>query len=383
MAQQLGPCLLVLLARLPALLAMAADPHAAEARRIFLSIRSPHHYVPLSFLPEFAPFFAWQAVGLLGLALLERSEPGARRRLAALAAALLALIGAATLLTTVIYVPAVAQLYVWRLAPFAVLVAQLAFMAAVVRRTAGALPLGVPLRALSALAVVAAALGLLAWESDTRSRVGLGVLFALAAAGPAVGSAVTRLRAGLPPLLRARLRPAHAAAGLGLVALVAGAARGLEGLSSEAAALSLPLGVDQRVFAWARDTPRDALFAIPPGLQEFRLHAQRSVMVDWKSTPILPAQLREWYRRLLAVCGLEAIPMLAEAERGYATMGPRRMERLKRDFGVDFVIFRQPFPRTRLRDFGVAFADRHFIVFATGRTPPTPTPARVGTRRPS
>ena len=40
-----------------------------------------------------------------------------------------------------------------------------------------------------------------------------------------------------------------------------------------------------------------------------------------------------------------------------------------REFGVDYVVFQQPFPRPRLAPFKVVFADRHYIVFETGRVP--------------
>ena len=44
-------------------------------------------------------------------------------------------------------------------------------------------------------------------------------------------------------------------------------------------------------------------------------------------------------------------------------MGPRRIARLRSELGVDYVVLRQPFPRGRLPEYRVAFADRRFIVF--------------------
>jgi hypothetical protein len=308
LALQLAPCAAVLLARLPALLAIAGAPEAGAAREIFLTVRSPHHYVPLSFLPAFAGFFAWQAAGLLALARLERGgrgERGEHRTLGALCAAMMILIVAGTLLTTIVYIPVVAQLYVWRLAPFAVLLAQVC-LAAALAMGASALP----------------------------SR---------------------------------RVRPSHVLAAAGVVAFAVGAARGLDGLADQAARLSRPLAAADWVIVWARSTPRDSIFAVPPDFQEFRLQAERAVMVDWKSTPILPHEVLAWYRRVLAVSGREAVRSAAEAESGYATIGPYRMERLAREFDVDFVVVRQPFPRMRLRAARVAYADRRFIVFDTRR----------------
>ena len=77
----------------------------------------------------------------------------------------------------------------------------------------------------------------------------------------------------------------------------------------------------------------------------------------------LPGELQDWQGRLLLVSGLPSLRTLDEVSRGYARMGPRRMERLRQELGADFVVFRQPFPRTRVPEFPVAFADRRYIVF--------------------
>jgi hypothetical protein len=352
---------------------VAHHPEAAVARRIFLIIRSPHHYVPMSFLPDFAALFAWQALGLLALVVLARVDPVGRERLRALTVALFVLIGGATLSTTVVYVPAIAQLYVWRLAPFAVLVAQLAATAALAWRSAGVLPIAGRSLRVSALSVLVMGLAVLAWRADVRSRIALAVLGALALCGPAGVDAVTQLRARVPRAFRDVLRPAHVAGAIGLALFLVGVLSNLRGLADEVAFLSAPVLGEGPMFAWARSTPRDALFAVPPGLQEFRLATARSVVVDWKSTPVLPGELLEWYRRLLLISGLPEVQTLADVERGYAVMGPRRIDRLARELGVDFVLFRQPFPRARLGPYPVAFADRHYIAFGTrprGRAAP-------------
>ena len=43
---------------------------------------------------------------------------------------------------------------------------------------------------------------------------------------------------------------------------------------------------------------KDALFIIPPRFQNFRLNAKRSVVVDWKSTPVVASELVDWYHRV-------------------------------------------------------------------------------------
>jgi len=65
---------------------------------------------------------------------------------------------------------------------------------------------------------------------------------------------------------------------------------------------------DGVLFSWARaETPADALFIIPPGMQSFRLEAQRSAYVDFKSVPpSQPSLMREWRRRLEEVANPDA-----------------------------------------------------------------------------
>lgn len=52
--------------------------------------------------------------------------------------------------------------------------------------------------------------------------------------------------------------------------------------------------------AWIQQhTPRDAIFITPPYLEGFRLRAERAIVVDFKSTAYLEADVREWRDRLL------------------------------------------------------------------------------------
>ena len=314
-AASLAPAAIVLLVRLPELLVMSEGPQVAAGRAIFMSVRSPHHYLPLTFLRDFAPFYGWQLAGLVALRLWAPPPDVAFDRLRALMAALFLAITGATVLTTVASVPVVAQLYVWRLAPLAVLLAQLACACGFVRAET--------------------------WAS--------------------LAARVPRAPAVAP----------FAAAGVGAVLFAIGAWRGLPGLGAEARALRLPLADDEKLYGWARTTAKDALFAVPPDTHAFRLAAERAIVVDWKSTPVLPGEVLEWHRRLLLVAGRPAVANLDEAANGYRTMGPRRIARLRSELGVDYVVLRQPFPRGRLPEYRVAFADRRFIAFDVSAHEPT------------
>lgn len=319
-AASVAPCVAVLLFRLPELLAMSADPQAAAGRTVFMAVRSPHHYLPFTFLRDFAPFYAWQLAGLAALRLWSPPVETAHERLRALVVALFLAVTGATLLTTAVQVPFVAQLYVWRVAPLAVLLAQLACACALVRPET--------------------------WQP---------------------------LSQRLPRLPSAAQAAAVAA---GAVLFAAGAARGLPGLGAEARALGQPLADDEKLYGWARTTEKDALFSVPPDTHAFRLAAERAIVVDWKSTPVRPGEVLEWYRRLLLVSGRDSVGTLDDAANGYRTMGPRRIARLRAELGVDYVVLRQPFPRTRLPEYRVAFADRRFIAFDVSKHEPPGGTAR-------
>jgi hypothetical protein len=355
---QLAPCAAVVLLRLPELLAVSSDPLAAEGRRIFMTIRSPHHYVPLTFLRDFVPFLGWCLMGVAAWRGTGRPESDAAARLRALFVSVLALVSGATLLTTVVYVPAVAQLYVWRLAPFGVLLA-LVSLASWLSRGAPAGGDGSWPRRLALIAVMAAAASAIAWRAEPTVRAGvvaLAVSAALAVAGwfgPRSGAAVGLMGAAL---------------------LALGFARGLAGLRDEAAALDRPLSREEELYRWAQTTPVSALFAIPPDLGGFRLSAERAAVVDWKSTPAVPSEVCEWYRRVRLVAGQDDVTDPDSAVRGYQTMGPWRIARLREELGVDYIVLRSPFPRTRLPEYPVAFQDERFIVFDVRR--PAPLPSR-------
>lgn len=77
---------------------------------------------------------------------------------------------------------------------------------------------------------------------------------------------------------------------------------------------------------WAREnTPKDAIFLVPPAESEFRLTAQRAIVVDFKAVPQLGAELMQWDQRLRDVLGLTDLP--TQLPRGFINI-PRAMTRI-------------------------------------------------------
>jgi hypothetical protein len=63
---------------------------------------------------------------------------------------------------------------------------------------------------------------------------------------------------------------------------------------------------------WAREnTPKDAVFLVPPDEESFRVHARRAIVVNFKGVPQLGAELPEWRDRLRDVLDLDTPRLLA------------------------------------------------------------------------
>jgi hypothetical protein len=131
LALQFGPSLPALAVLAVPMLATAGGEHSEEARRILFQIRSPHHYTPKAFQADFIPLAAWTVVGVIGGKLSFRGR--AQKRMLTLALAFAAVVWMGTLLTSWHYFSRVAQLFVWRLAPFLDLAGQTLFCLGLVR----------------------------------------------------------------------------------------------------------------------------------------------------------------------------------------------------------------------------------------------------------
>ena len=63
------------------------------------------------------------------------------------------------------------------------------------------------------------------------------------------------------------------------------------------------------LYSWIqKHTPEDALFLVPPGMDDFRLQARRGIFVDWKCCPMKGEEIAEWARRMNAVMGTKTMP---------------------------------------------------------------------------
>lgn len=172
--------------------------------------------------------------------------------------------------------------------------------------------------------------------------------------------------------LRAAAAAAWAAVGLTCVGLLA--------FQTD---LEAPVPAEEaELYAWVRDsTPREAVFIVPPGFQEFRLYAERSAYVDFKTFPATTAALiPEWRRRLEQVAApdrlaLDAVgwPGVAQWDRTYGNRNtPGRIADLLGETGSDYFVWDSdaldipPFtPVNRVKDarLATAYSNARFTVY--------------------
>jgi hypothetical protein len=98
---------------------------------------------------------------------------------------------------------------------------------------------------------------------------------------------------------------------------------------------------------WVRQhTPVDAVFIVPPQEQEFRLRAQRAIVVNYKGVPQLSTELPEWRDRLEAVLDLSDLrtlprpfpATLAAMRDRYAALSPDALERAAQHYGARYIV---------------------------------------------
>jgi len=378
----LGPSLVIFLLMAPLILAAAADhPQADKARELFFHFRSPHHYVPLGYKGRFMRFAAWQALGLgAGLPLL-RGKSGIGPRLGALLAGLTTLVWVGTFLTTWTFVPSVAQLFVWRVAPYIDLLCQAAAATAAARiivrpdRVNEYPRVAIPL-VLGGLVVLCMSLG----KSDHGwiPRVLLAMLGAVGVAVPLGLGFGTLMKRTAPAEMALPLR-FNPFSHIALACLIPAAGYlWFEATASQRTASyikshsTLIEGFDRHeeaLYAWIREhTPKTARFLQPPFMERFRFAAERAIVVDWKSPPLLPGEFLEWYDRLGKVAGVNEPKSAGTIGSGYARLDRSRLERLKSEYGIDFVVVDAGRERS-LRDYPVVYRNPRYVVLDVRNEP--------------
>lgn len=340
----LGPSLLLLVAFAPLLLDIGAQPLSPSQARmadwIFFRFAVPFHYDPRTYLDRFYPLLCWLGLGLLWTRHAV-ADPVQRRVAYAMQIALALVIGAVTALTTIVFVPAVSRLFVWRLAPFAELLAVLMIVIGAVR--AGHREAADGVRAdwfLLACSITLLPILLLPPANPVGQIVSTQGLWPAAMMLAVVFAWVALRWTAGRPLFSGRW---PLAAGLAALLLAAFLVQPSDGMQSRYSLL-LPSRdrVEQRdLFAVIRRiTPRDAMFLTPPDLDAFRLEAERATVVDIKAMPINRGGLIAWYERLAAISGDPHPANMNAVIAGYAALDPARIAQLRHAYGIGYIVTR-------------------------------------------
>lgn len=352
----------------------------ALANDVLVNIAGPHHYKPTTFLFRFVPFFG---LTLLSVALFPFGQAAGAtwRRFRCVYFSSIVLIVLATLLTTVVFVGFVASLFVWRLAPYAELMAHMTVGIAVLRILTGGddeAPLYPPWRMMLAGLGSVLALGsdLIFAHPQTYPKVLL--LFGGGGVVAAVWFARTwperppRVLQAFARFVRCMTRryavPALALVTVSTTALVV--KPGNYALICPSC-VSLAELAEQEIYAWARTTPPSSQFLIPPGLSAFRLFGERAVVADWKGRPLRPDELLEWYRRMTEISGADHMGRTTLLEEGYGMMTADRLHAVSKKYGVDYVVARRGTPLADL-PVGLAFENTDFVIFRPDNVPRVP-----------
>ena len=325
-----------------------------QDKSILLSIRSPHHYMPLDWSRcVYYSFFGMLMLGLIGLKVRrpERGDLGPPR---VVLISMLALLAIGFLFTTAIYVTPVAALFLFRVAPFVALAAL--------------------------IAVAGAVASLLSPERDSRHipawLVLAAICFTTVLVRPMKGPEYGLLFHSLIILTLAALLAANATRGrlapyadripkailIVLIAVVAFVA--WEGIRES----NVFRDKHSRTFAlytWIRsNTPSDAMFIVPPKMPGFRLLTRRAIVADWKCFPMKASDADEWLRRMELISGRHDIKGYSEVNLGYRLMNVKRVSMLAREFDSHWLVMKEPQnDPNALKAFQKVYSGRKYSVY--------------------
>ncbi|MBF0424254.1 MAG: hypothetical protein HQL66_00315 [Magnetococcales bacterium] len=359
------PPLAVLVAFVPMILQTVGSTlppeQEREAERIFFSL-SFFHYLPSYFAVSFIPFLGWIVAGVaLSQPRFTLSRINGHHTpiggLASLYISGLTVITMGTLLTTVVFLPMVARLFVWRLAPIVLLMSQGMVVLWLVRLLFGThAPSDTSWRAallatLGILAVLGFAFVLppdpVHWywpqgHDPALQPLALTLLPILPLTSTPILACLPWGRRILPPMF-ASPKAHRILLWMFLPALLV-----VLNLRFEPRHMKFDLvngfydqQRDRHLLAWAASTPVGTRFLVSPGYINFRLRSGRAVVVDWQSIPHQSDHRMEWYRRLLAVTNrakLEGTEDFVALGTYYHNTPLTRMQEVACRYAADYIV---------------------------------------------
>ncbi len=361
----MAPSLAVFATTLPLLLEVSGQDE--RGMMIFQTIRAPWHYSYDFYASTTWPFFGWTVLGALGLAFLRKHATSHRDVYTRLGWLWLSLhVSVFGYLVCVVSDASlkVTQLFLWRLAPFASMLSVVALVFAIGPMSRALMRLseegGDARRARVEVAAVALVALTLFWIGTvSRPLNGYLVLPFSIEQGLGLWSGAVLFRMLVET---GKVRMHETLFRIATVAALTVMTWTSVFHHSNAPEFGLADTSRQEIYEWiAQNTPNDALFVIPPRHDAFRLYAERSVIADWKTSPVLPNEVLEWYGRMEVLSGYREPKWTMNVEAGYSRIDAGRMRYIMKHFGPDHALVYAKSMRA-LRGFEVLHRNDHWVV---------------------
>ena len=312
--------------------AFFASDSAPDSLTILFNIRSPHHYnFSLSTSSE---LFYTLTLIITGLPVWIVSKRGSFRHTQVFASLVGAMVIASV--ATVSQQPLLVRLFFWRLSIPLLLLSTLAVGEIIVGAFSKRTPLNTIL-AISAVSVLAAfsANGAFKWSPDIVLRgyawmlpasLGFVVVIILGRFHKKTTDYLCLFFAAIPVVVAILVsRPVPVAEPKHQI-VWAQAKKKWSTFSKFDKRRIFGLKSQKPIYSWIRKhAPKDALFLIPPGNNDFRFATGRGIFVDWKCCPMKGDEIQEWRRRMLAAMGVRDFP--AKGYRLYPASNKRFLAR--------------------------------------------------------
>ena len=105
-----------------------------------------------------------------------------------------------------------------------------------------------------------------------------------------------------------------------------------------------------RIMAYIREkTKKDVVFLTPPMWGQFRMAAERAIVVDFKSFPFTDKGIEEWYDRMLNCYGTpvhDGFEMTRELQENYKNIDDKKLKELKGKYNISYALLYNQTPTT-------------------------------------
>ncbi len=347
----LAPQALALALVAPELVANAHNSDPSRSLWVLVQFHAPLHYKPSWIFRTLPSMLRWIALAFVvsPVAVEFGIADHMRRLLRWLLISALLCAGGTVFMMAPVFLP-LTRLYVWRLAPFAIMAAQVVIAGA----AAAAILDPSTWRKLPMWRAVTATI-LFVWISLRAPFMAdvQGDWLLLISIGALVLSVLTRRRHLL-----------LAIAGVATLAVPLWNRRTV--IVSPSIAIASDGPETDALYSWARTTRTDATFMVPPDLGRFRLVARRACYADFKSPPLEPDALVAWDERLVRMTGSSPDDKVPTLRSNWESASGEDLLRRAGELGNDYLVLDRNARHDDISEQPI-FENQLFAVFVTNR----------------